>query len=52
MKRYKKETSLSSYVWKINNEAGGEPTLTCSDIRTVPPMAIPLRNVHFACMRK
>lgn len=51
MERYKNETSLNRYVWKTNNETGGAPTLSCSVIRTDPPMAISLRNVHCAFMR-
>ena len=35
-KRYKNETSLSSYVWKIKKETGKIPTLTWAIIRTVP----------------
>ena len=36
-KRYKNETSLSSYVWKIKKETRQMPTLTWSVVRTVPP---------------
>ena len=46
MKPWKNETSLKRYVWKTNSE-----TLSCSVIRTDPPMAVSLRNVHFAFMR-
>ena len=35
-KRYKKETSLSSYVWKIKKKTGKIPTLTWSVVRTIP----------------
>ena len=35
-KRYKNQTSLSSYVWKIKKETGQIPKLTWSVVRTVP----------------
>ena len=35
-KRYKNETSLSSYVWKIKKAVGQIPTLPWSIVRTVP----------------
>ena len=34
-KRYKNETSLSTYVWKIKKEIGQIPTLAWSVVRTV-----------------
>ena len=35
-KRYKNETSLCSYTWKIKKKTGQIPALTWSIIRTVP----------------
>ena len=35
-KRYKNETSLSSYIWKIKKETSQIPTLTLPIVKTVP----------------